>query len=275
MEELTPFRDHPFKVRDDEEMAKTVESIQQFGVLVPAIARPKENGGYEIVAGHRRHHAAQLAGLETIPVIIRNLDDDAATILMVDSNLQRESILPSERAYAYKMKLEAVKHQGKRLEQTSSHVGMKLQALDLVGADNGDGRNQVHRYIRLTNLIPPLLDMVDERKIALNPAVEISYLSQEQQHQLIDAMEYAQATPSLSQAQRLKQLSREGHCNQDVMYAVLSEEKKAEQNKVSFDTKALKKYFPSSYTPQQIQKSIIEILDQWLRTKNKYKNMGL
>ena len=275
VDQLVPFRDHPFKVKDDEDMEKTVESIRQFGVLVPAIARPLEDGGYEIVSGHRRHHAAQLAGLETIPVIVRELDDDAATILMVDSNLQRENILPSERAFAYKMKLEAVRHQGKRLERTSSQVGMKLQALDLVGADNGDGRNQVHRYIRLTNLIPALLDMVDEKKIAFNPAVELSYLTLEQQSQLIDAMEYAQATPSLSQAQRLKQMSKEGICNQDVMYAVLSEEKKVEQNKVTFDTKALKKYFPSSYSPQQIQRSIISILEQWSKSKSKKQNIDL
>lgn len=253
-------------------MEKTVESIRQFGVLIPAIARPLEGGGYEIISGHRRHHAARLAGLETIPVIVRELDDDAATILMVDSNLQRENILPSERAYAYKMKLEAMRHQGRA---TSRQFVGKLESADIVGEASGESGRQVQRHIRLTNLIPALLDMVDEKKIAFNPAVELSYLTPEQQSQLLDAMEYAQATPSLSQAQRLKQMSKEGICNQDVMYAVLSEEKKAEQNKVTFDTKALKKYFPSSYTPQQIQKSIIEILDQWLRTKNKYKGKGL
>ena len=268
--QLVPFQDHPFKVKDDEDMAKTVESIRQFGVLVPAIARPLEDGGYEIVSGHRRHHAAQLAGLETIPVIVRNLDDDAATILMVDSNLQRENILPSERAFAYKMKLEAINHQGR----TSGQVGQKWTR-DGMAEKSGDSSRQIHRFVRLTNLIPALLDMVDERKIAFNPAVELSYLTPEQQSQLIDAMEYAQATPSLSQAQRLKQMSKEGICNQDVMYAVLSEEKKAEQNKVTFDTKALKKYFPSSYTSQQIQKSVIEILEQWAKSKSKKQNIEL
>lgn len=272
VDQLVPFRNHPFKVKDDEDMEKTVESIRQFGVLVPAIARPLEDGGYEIVSGHRRHHAAQLAGLDTIPVIVRELDDDAATILMVDSNLQRENILPSERAFAYKMKLEAMRHQGRA---TSRQVVGKLESADIVGEASGESGRQVQRHIRLTNLIPPLLDMVDERKIAFNPAVELSYLTPEQQSQLIDAMEYAQATPSLSQAQRLKQMSKEGVCNQDVMYAVLSEEKKAEQNKVTFDTKALKKYFPSSYTPQQIQRSIISILEQWPKSKSKDQNFGL
>lgn len=272
VDQLVPFRDHPFKVKDDEDMEKTVESIRQFGVLVPAIARPLDSGGYEIVSDHRRHHAAQLAGLETIPVIVRELDDDAATILMVDSNLQRESILPSERAYAYKMKLEAMRHQGRA---TSRQVVGKSESADIVGEVTGESGRQVQRFVRLTNLIPVLLEMVDERKIAFNPAVELSYLTPEQQSQLIDAMEYAQATPSLSQAQRLKQMSKEGICNQDVMYAVLSEEKKAEQNKVTFDTKALKKYFPSNYSPQQIQRSIISILEQWSKNKSKDQNIGL
>lgn len=275
VDQLVPFRNHPFKVKDDEDMEKTVESIRQFGVLVPAIARPLEDGGYEIISGHRRHHAAQLAGLETIPVIVRELDDDASTILMVDSNLQRESILPSERAFAYKMKLEAIKHQGQRTDLTCGQVAHKLKSRDIVADDAGESEKQIRRYIRLTNLIPALLDMVDERKIAFNPAVELSYLTPEQQYQLIDAMEYAQATPSLSQAQRLKQMSKEGICNQDVMYAVLSEEKKAEQNKVTFDTKTLKKYFPSGYTPQQIQRTIISILEQWSKNKNKDQNIGL
>jgi ParB family chromosome partitioning protein len=275
VDQLVPFREHPFKVKDDEDMEKTVESIRQFGVLVPAIARPLEDGGYEIVSGHRRHHAAQLAGLETIPVIVRELDDDAATILMVDSNLQRENILPSERAYAYKMKMDAMKHQGLRTDLTSGQVGPKLNSVETIANEAADSARQVKRYIRLTNLIPALLDMVDEKKIAFNPAVELSYLTQEQQSQLIDAMEYSQATPSLSQAQRLKQMSKEGICNQDVMYAVLSEEKKAEQNKVTFDTKALKKYFPSNYSPQQIQRSIISILEQWAKSKSKDQNIGL
>ena len=275
VDQLVPFREHPFKVKDDEDMEKTVESIRQFGVLVPAIARPLEDGGYEIVSGHRRHHAAQLAGLATIPVIVRELDDDAATILMVDSNLQRESILPSERAYAYKMKIDALNRQGQRSDLTSTQVVSKLRSNEQIAADSNTSRETVRRFVRLTNLIPALLDMVDEKKIAFNPAVELSYLTQEQQSQLIDAMEYAQATPSLSQAQRLKQMSKEGICNQDVMYAVLSEEKKAEQNKVTFDTKALKKYFPSNYSPQQIQRSIISILEQWSKSKSKDQNIGL
>ena len=277
VDQLVPFRDHPFKVKDDEDMEKTVESIRQFGVLVPAIARPLEDGGYEIVSGHRRHHAAQLAGLETIPVIVRELDDDAATILMVDSNLQRENILPSERAYAYKLKLDAMKRQAGRPNKNYSQLGNNLgkTSSEEMAEELSTSKNTIFRYIRLTELIPALLDMVDEKKIAFNPAVELSYLTQEQQSQLIDAMEYAQATPSLSQAQRLKQMSKEGICNQDVMYAVLSEEKKAEQNKVTFDTKALKKYFPSSYTPQQIQKSVIEILEQWAKSKSKKQNVEL
>lgn len=277
VDQLVPFRDHPFKVKDDEDMVKTVESIRQFGVLVPAIARPLEDGDYEIVSGHRRHHAAQLAGLETIPVIVRELDDDAATILMVDSNLQRENILPSERAYAYKLKLDAMKRQAGRPQKNYSQVGNNLgkTSSEEMAEELSTSKNTIFRYIRLTELIPALIDMVDERKIAFNPAVELSYLTPEQQSQLIDAMEYAQATPSLSQAQRLKQLSKEGICNQDVMYAVLSEEKKAEQNKVTFDTKALKKYFPSNYSPQQIQRSIISILEQWSKNKSKDQNIGL
>lgn len=274
VDQLVPFQDHPFKVKDDEDMEKTVESIRQFGVLVPAIARPLDDGSYEIVSGHRRHHAAQLAGLETIPVIVRELDNDAATILMVDSNLQRESILPSERAYAYKMKAEALRHQGHRTDLTSVQVAPKL-ATEQIAEEVGTSKDTIKRFIRLTNLIPRLLDMVDDKKIAFNPAVELSYLTPEQQTQLIDAMEYAQATPSLSQAQRLKQMSKEGICNQDTMYAVLSEEKKAEQNKVTFDTKALKKYFPSNYSPQQIQRSIISILEQWSKNKSKDQNIGL
>lgn len=272
--QLVPFQNHPFKVKDDEDMEKTVESIRQFGVLVPAIARPLDDGSYEIVSGHRRHHAAQLAGLETIPVIVRELDNDAATILMVDSNLQRESILPSERAYAYKMKAEALGHQGHRTDLTSVQVAPKLTT-EQIAEEVGTSKDTIKRFIRLTNLIPRLLDMVDDKKIAFNPAVELSYLTPEQQTQLIDAMEYAQATPSLSQAQRLKQMSKEGICNQDTMYAVLSEEKKAEQNKVTFDTKALKKYFPSNYSPQQIQRSIISILEQWSKNKSKDQNIGL
>ena len=213
LSELHPFKGHPFKVLDDEAMQKTVESIAQFGVMTPAIARPRPEGGYELIAGHRRHHASELAGKETMPVIVRDMDDDAATILMVDSNLQRETLLPSERAFAYKMKLEAIKHQGQRTDLTSSQVGMKLQAMDIVGQEAGDSRNQVHRYIRLTELIPELLDMVDEKKIAFNPAVEISYLKPNEQQDFLEAMDYAQSTPSLSQAQRLKKFSQEGKCS--------------------------------------------------------------
>ena len=227
LSELHPFRNHPFKVVDDEKMQDTAQSIRDHGVLVPAIVRPREEGGYEIVAGHRRHFASQIAGLDTMPAIVRDLDDDAATIIMVDSNLQRETLLPSERAWAYKMKLDAIRHQGARHDLTSSQVGMKLQALDIVGQQAGDSRNQVHRYIRLTELIPPLLDMVDERKIAFNPAVELSYLKPEEQVELLDAMESEQATPSLSQAQRLKKFSQEGHLSIDVMRAIMSRRKRA------------------------------------------------
>ena len=226
LSDLHPFKGHPFKVVDDEAMQKTVESIAQFGVMTPAIARPRPEGGYELIAGHRRHHASELAGKETMPVIVRDMDDDAATILMVDSNLQRETLLPSERAFAYKMKLEAIKHQGQRTDLTSSQVGMKLQAMDIVGQEAGDSRNQVHRYIRLTELIPELLDMVDEKKIAFNPAVEISYLKPNEQQDFLEAMDYAQSTPSLSQAQRLKKFSQEGKCSLDAMCAIMSEEKK-------------------------------------------------
>ena len=224
--ELFPFKNHPFKVLDDESMQRTVESVEQYGVLSPLIARPRPEGGYEIISGHRRQHAAQLAGLETLPVIVRNMDDDAAVLLMVDSNLQRESILPSERAFAYKMKLEALKNQGARSDLTSSQVGMKLQALDIVGQEAGDSRNQVHRFIRLTSLIPELLDMVDEKKIAFNPAVELSYLDESQQRDFLEAMNDTQNAPSLSQAQRLKRLAQEGHFSYDVAFAVMGEEKR-------------------------------------------------
>ena len=251
--ELHPFRNHPFKVKDDAAMQDTVDSVREYGVLVPAIARPDPNGGYELIAGHRRHHASELAGKETMPVIIRDLDDDAATIIMVDSNLQREELLPSERAFAYKMKLEAIRHQGKRQELTSSQVGMKLQALDIVGQQAGDSRNQVHRFIRLTELIPELLDMVDERKIAFNPAVELSYLKKEEQTLLLEAMDSEQATPSLSQAQRLKKFSQQKMLSLDVMRAVMSEEKKTDLDRVTLKNETLRKYFPKSYTPKQME----------------------
>ncbi len=269
LSELHPFKGHPFKVLDDEAMQKTVESIAQFGVMTPAIARPRPEGGYELIAGHRRHHASELAGKETMPVIVRDMDDDAATILMVDSNLQRETLLPSERAFAYKMKLEAIKHQGQRTDLTSSQVGMKLQAMDIVGQEAGDSRNQVHRYIRLIELIPELLDMVDEKKIAFNPAVEISYLKPNEQQDFLEAMDYAQSTPSLSQAQRLKKFSQEGKCSLDAMCAIMSEEKKGELDRVTIKHDVLRKYFPKSYTPKQMEDTIIKLLEQWQRKREK------
>ena len=265
--ELHPFRNHPFKVKDDEAMANTVDSVRQYGVLVPAIARPLENGGYELVSGHRRRHASELAGLTEMPVIVRDLDDDAATIIMVDSNLQRETLLPSERAFAYKMKLEAIKHQGLRSDLTSSQVGMKLQALDIVGQNAGESRNQVHRFIRLTALIPDLLNFVDEKKVAFNPAVELSYLKTEEQVLLLDAMESEQTTPSLSQAQRLKKFSQEGKLSVDVMRAIMSEEKKPEMDKVIFTSAKFRQYFPKSYTPQQMENTILRLLEQWQRKR--------
>ena len=267
LEELHPFKNHPFKVKDDAAMQDTVDSVREYGVLVPAIARPDPDGGYELIAGHRRHYASELAGKETMPVIVRDLDDDAATIIMVDSNLQREELLPSERAFAYKMKLEAIRHQGKRQELTSSQVGMKLQALDIVGQQAGDSRNQVHRFIRLTELIPELLDMVDERKIAFNPAVELSYLKKEEQTLLLEAMDSEQATPSLSQAQRLKKFSQQKMLSLDVMRAVMSEEKKTDLDRVTLKNETLRKYFPKSYTPKQMEDTIIKLLEGWYKKR--------
>ena len=269
IDELYPFTNHPFKVLDDEAMTRTVESIAQYGVLAPLIARPRPEGGYEIISGHRRQYAAKLAGLETLPVIVRQMSDDAAVILMVDSNLQREHILPSERAFAYKMKLEALKNQGARSDLTSSQVGMKLQALDIVGQEAGDSRNQVHRFIRLTNLIPELLDMVDEKKISFNPAVELSYLDESQQRDFLEAMNDTQNAPSLSQAQRLKKLAQEGHFSYDVAFAVMGEEKKDELDKVVIKNDTLRKYFPRSYTPKQMEDTIIKLLDQWQRKQQR------
>ena len=264
------FRSHPFKVLDDEAMQKTVESIEQFGVLTPAIARPREEGGYELIAGHRRHHASQLAGKETMPVIIRDLDDDAATIIMVDSNLQREELLPSERAFAYKMKLDAIKHQGTRTDLTSVQVEQKLSARDRVAKDAGERSGiQVMRYIRLTELIPELLDMVDEKKIAFNPAYELSFLKKEEQTQLLDAMDSEQATPSLSQAQRLKKYSQEGHLTLDMMRVIMGEEKKSDLDKITFTSDTLRKYFPRSYTPARMQETIIRLLEQWQRKRQR------
>ena len=267
--ELHPFQNHPFKVVDDEAMQRTVESVARYGVLAPAIARPRPEGGYEIISGHRRLHAAALAGLKTIPVIVRNMDDDAAVIAMVDANLQRETILPSERAFAYKMKLEAMKHQGQRTDLTSSQLGMKLQTMDIVGQATGDSRNQVHRYIRLTELIPELLDMVDQKQLAFNPAVELSYLSQPEQHELLDAMDYAQSTPSLSQAQRLKKLSQEGTLDLTTMRTIMSEIKKPELGNVTLKDATLRKYFPRSYTPRQMQETIIKLLEQWQKRRQR------
>ena len=270
LEQLHPFRDHPFKVLDDDAMRETVESVERFGVLVPAIARPDPEGGYELVAGHRRHRACELAGKETMPVIVRELDDDAATILMVDSNLQRETILPSERAFAYKMKLEAMKHQGERTDLTCSQVGNKLagkKSSELLAEQTGQSKNQIFRYVRLTELVPPLLDLVDQRKIAFNPAYELSFLKPQEQLELLDAMDSEQATPSLSQAQRLKKFSQEGHLSLDVMRAIMSEEKKSDLDKVTFSSEALRKYFPKSYTPQRMQEKILQLLEQWCKRR--------
>ena len=267
--ELHPFKNHPFKVLDDESMQRTVESIARFGVLSPAIARPSPDGGYELVAGHRRHHACELVGMETMPVIVRDLDDDAATILMVDSNLQRETILPSERAFAYKMKLEAMRHQGERTDLTSRQVVGKLEAADMLGKDTGESGRQIQRFIRLTELIPELLDMVDQKQIAFNPAVELSFLKPEEQKQLLEAMDYAQATPSLSQAQRLKKYSQEGKCTFEVMCTVMDEEKKTDLDRVIIKQDVLRKYFPKSYTPKQMEDTIIRLLDQWQRKKQR------
>ena len=266
--ELFPFKNHPFKVLDDESMQRTVESVEQYGVLAPLIARPRPEGGYEIISGHRRQHAAQLAGLETLPVIVRNMDDDAAVLLMVDSNLQRENILPSERAFAYKMKLEAMKHQAERPTQDNySQVGNNFGTLssEEMAEELGTSKNQIFRYIRLTNLVPELLDMVDEKKISFNPAVELSYLDTNQQRDFLEAMNDTQNAPSLSQAQRLKKLAQEGHFSYDVAFAVMGEEKKDELDKVVIKNDTLRKYFPRSYTPKQMEDTIIKLLDQWQR----------
>ena len=267
--ELFPFKDHPFKVLDDESMQRTVESVEQYGVLSPLIARPRPEGGYEIISGHRRQHAAQLAGLETLPVIVRQMDDDAAVLLMVDSNLQRENILPSERAFAYKMKLEALKNQGARSDLTSPQVAAKFRSDDAVAKDQGISGDTVRRYIRLTNLVPELLDMVDEKKIAFNPAVELSYLDTNQQRDFLEAMNDTQNAPSLSQAQRLKKLAQEGHFSYDVAFAVMGEEKKDELDKVVIKNDTLRKYFPRSYTPKQMEDTIIKLLEQWQRKQQR------
>ncbi len=268
LEQLHPFRDHPFKVLDDDAMRETVESVERFGVLVPAIARPDPEGGYELVAGHRRHRACELAGKETMPVIVRELDDDAATILMVDSNLQRETILPSERAFAYKMKMEALRRTaGRPAKNNTRQLVGNFETADRIGQAAGESGRQVQRYIRLTELIPPLLDLVDQRKIAFNPAYELSFLKPQEQLELLDAMDSEQATPSLSQAQRLKKFSQEGHLSLDVMRAIMSEEKKSDLDKVTFSSEALRKYFPKSYTPQRMQEKILQLLEQWYKRR--------
>lgn len=271
LSDLHPFEGHPFKVLDDELMEQTVESIKQIGVVSPLIVRPDPEGGFEILSGHRRLHAAQLAGLETVPVIVKEMDDDAAIIFMVDSNLQRENILPSERAFSYKMKLDAMKHQGTRndLETTSRQVVGKLEAADTIGEQTGESGRQVQRFIRLTNLIPEILDMVDEKKIAFNPAVELSYLKPSEQKEFLEAMDYAQASPSLSQAQRLKKLSQEGGCTLDAMCEVMNEIKKDELDHVTIKNEVLRKYFPKSYTPKQMQDTIIRLLEKWQRSKQR------
>ena len=268
LEELHPFKNHPFKVIDDEAMLRTVESVARYGVLAPAIARPRAEGGYELVAGHRRHHASELAGKETMPVIVRELDDDAAVILKVDSNLQRERILPSERAFAYKMKMDAIKHQGSRSDLTSGQVVQK-SSLEQIAEGTGESYKQVQRYIRLTELIPELLKMVDEGIIKFNPAVELSFLKKEEQENFIEAMDYSQNTPSLSQAQRLKKLSQDGKCTLEAMCAIMDEQKKEELDKVVIKNDVLKKYFPKSYTPKQMESTIIKLLEQWQKKRNR------
>ena len=268
LDQLKPFKNHPFKVRDDQRMLDTVDSIREYGVLVPAIARPDPEGGYELISGHRRKRGCEMAGLQTMPVIIRNLDDDAAVLVMVDSNIQREELLPSERAFAYKMKLEALKHQGARSDLTSMQVAQKL-SVQKVGDDAGVSKDQVRRFIRLTELISELLDMVDERKLAFNPAVEVSYLKQDEQRMLLEAMDAEQTTPSLSQAQRLKKFSQEGRLTEEAMSAIMSEEKKSDMDKVTLRSDTLRRYFPKSYTPKQMEQTIIRLLDVWQKQRQK------
>lgn len=272
LSELHPFKNHPFRVVDDEAMQRTVESVAQFGVLAPALARPRSEGGYELVAGHRRMRASELAGLETMPVIIRQMDDDTATIAMVDSNLQRETLLPSERAFAYKMKMEAMKHQGERTDLTSGQLGRKSdgkESRELIAEQTGESARQVQRFINLTNLIPELLDIVDRKEIAFNPAVELSFLKKEEQKGFLEAMDYGQSTPSLSQAQRIKKLSQAGMCTQEAMNTIMNEEKKSELDTVTLKNDVLRKYFPRSYTPKQMQDTIIRLLEQWQKKRQR------
>ena len=269
LDQLKPFRNHPFKVRDDQRMLDTVDSIREYGVLVPAIARPDPEGGYELISGHRRKRGCEMAGLQTMPVIIRNLDDDAAVLVMVDSNIQREELLPSERAFAYKMKLEALKHQGARMDLTSCQVGTKLRADEKLADSVNESARTVQRFIRLTELISELLDMVDERKLAFNPAVEVSYLKRDEQRMLLEAMDAEQTTPSLSQAQRLKKFSQEGRLTEEAMSAIMSEEKKSDMDKVTLRSDTLRRYFPKSYTPKQMEQTIIKLLDVWQKQRQK------
>lgn len=272
LSELHPFKNHPFRVVDDEAMQRTVESVAQFGVLAPALARPRPEGGYELVAGHRRMRASELAGLETMPVIVRQMDDDVATIAMVDSNLQRETLLPSERAFAYKMKMEAMKHQGERTDLTSGQLGRKSDSKEsrkIIAEQTGESARQVQRFINLTNLIPELLDMVDRKEIAFNPAVELSFLKKEEQQGFLEAMDYGQSTPSLSQAQRIKKLSQAGMCTQEAMNTIMNEEKKSELDTVTLKNDVLRKYFPRSYTPKQMQDTIIRLLEQWQKKRQR------
>ncbi len=272
LSELHPFKNHPFRVVDDEAMQRTVESVAQFGVLAPALARPRPEGGYELVAGHRRMRASELAGLETMPVIVRQMDDDVATIAMVDSNLQRETLLPSERAFAYKMKMEAMKHQGERTDLTSGQLGRKSdskESREIIAEQTGESARQVQRFINLTNLIPELLDMVDRKEIAFNPAVELSFLKKEEQQGFLEAMDYGQSTPSLSQAQRIKKLSQAGMCTQEAMNTIMNEEKKSELDTVTLKNDVLRKYFPRSYTPKQMQDTIIRLLEQWQKKRQR------
>lgn len=270
LDQLKPFRNHPFKVRDDQRMLDTVDSIREYGVLVPAIARPDPEGGYELISGHRRKRGCEMAGLQTMPVIIRDLDDDAAVLVMVDSNIQREELLPSERAFAYKMKLEALKHQGARTDRTSGQVVQKSKlSVEIVAEQAGENYKQVQRYIRLTELISELLDMVDERKLAFNPAVEVSYLKRDEQRMLLEAMDAEQTTPSLSQAQRLKKFSQDGRLTEEAMSAIMSEEKKSDMDKVTLRSDTLRRYFPKSYTPKQMEQTIIKLLDVWQKQRQK------
>ena len=269
LDQLKPFKNHPFKVRDDQRMLDTVDSIREYGVLVPAIARPDPEGGYELISGHRRKRGCEMAGLQTMPVIIRDLDDDAAVLVMVDSNIQREELLPSERALAYKMKLEALKHQGARSDLTSRQVVGKLEMADVVGQNAGESGRKVQRYIRLTELISELLDMVDERKLAFNPAVEVSYLKRDKQRMLLEAMDAEQTTPSLSQAQRLKKFSQEGRLTEEAMSTIMGEEKKSDMDKVTLRSDTLRRYFPKSYTPKQMEQTIIKLLDVWQKQRQK------